>query len=594
MEEKGSVKIVDKIIDFMFSKDNRKWIILIMILGLILRVWIVPNIAPVVADEMVHGPHAIGVIGSGVLNMQNESPVWFYLTDIFYEIFGVNSFSMRALAIFFGVLLIPLIYMVSKKIFRENGERIGLIAGFLWAISSFVIRYSLGEMDIAMIFFVMMGIHFFMKDIEKKKLSLLVFVFMGIAVLVKPIALTFIPGFFIYFFVVMYREKDVDERKKILKENSKNIIYGILIFLVFMSPVLVYNYLLYSEKGITDVLFSRFFGISPEIYQGLQGADEGFMISKLINYSPGFLKSTFLFLDPLISIIGLIGLLFILFSKNKIAKLFIGFWIIPFIFLLGSSPLQTHFVMFMIPLSMGCGYLINKFVSFDNRKMIGILLVVFFVVSMYLLMPYLFSKSAMFKARSFISKNVGEDDIIVLDARIYRGRIVFLANDKHYIELSYFPDALNTLSEYPATKNVRLYFIECLNDDCGWGTIGSQPDFNQSMEEMGDYIKSNSQKIDTYLSGGNEGNAKNGEPYFDIYVSDIGVNSQMYSVIDSTHQWFYYPVGWKGDRYDSYQLDYFYKKVMHKLAYLVLWLAILIAILSPILLLIEVFKKRKF
>ena len=138
----------------------RKWLILIIILGTILRFVIVPNIAPI-ADEMAHGTHAIGIIGSGAISHQNQSPVWFYLTDLMYKIFGVNSFSARFLSIFLGILLIPLIYLVAKMFFSKKAA---LIASFFWAISAYVIRYSLMEMDLTMVFFVMLASYYFFKE----------------------------------------------------------------------------------------------------------------------------------------------------------------------------------------------------------------------------------------------------------------------------------------------------------------------------------------------------------------------------------------------------------------------------------------------
>ena len=85
-------KIIDKSIDFIFSEDSRKYLLLILILGVILRFIAALNVAPI-ADEMVHGPHAIGIIGSNAINHQNQAPIWFYLTDLSYKIFGKGILS---------------------------------------------------------------------------------------------------------------------------------------------------------------------------------------------------------------------------------------------------------------------------------------------------------------------------------------------------------------------------------------------------------------------------------------------------------------------------------------------------------------------
>ena len=63
-------------------------------------------------------------------------------------------------------------------------------------------------------------------------------------------------------------------------------------------------------------------------------------------------------------------------------------------------------------------------------------------------------------------------------------------------------------------------------------------------------------------------------------------------MIKQTHQWFYYPVGWEGERYDSYALDTFNKKFLHYAAYLILLISVLIAILSTILMYKELKSKK--
>lgn len=595
MGENKKENLLSRTINFFFSSDSRKYLILIVVLGLILRLIAVNNISPSVADEMVHGPHAIGIIGSGAISMQNQCPVWFYLTDIIYKIFGVNAFSGRFLSFFFGLLTIPLVYLITKKMFNE---KIALIASFLLAISHFHIRYALMEMDEAMIFFILLAFYYFIKGIEtKKEFNLPFFIFMAVAVLIKPITLMFIPAFVIYFFYVLFKRKDNEKRKEFFSKNKKSIIIGVILFSLFMSPILVYNYLLYKEKGITDIQFARFFRVSPEMYQGLAGINEPFRFSTILQKGSQFLWNSFSTLNPIITLLGIFGIFLLLFSKNRLAKFFLSSFIIPFIFLLGTSLLQTHFVIFMIPLCMSASFFIVKISKSSLRKKIksrntiAILLILIFLVNIWFLWPYLTSRSAIFKTRSFAIENIGENDIVIADARTYRGRIAFMFHDKHYLESSYFGQIIQTMQNMSGQDiSIGVYFIECVIDDCGWGTIGNQPDFNSSTEWIVDYFKNNSEKILTIDSGGldtYEGNA----PYFNIYRTTITSKPQIYQLVDSTHQWFYYPVMWKGDRYDRYQLDRAYKSMLHSSAYFILWIAIIIAIISPILLFWELFKK---
>ena len=586
-------KIFDKTLNFIFSKDPRKWLVLIMILGFILRFLATSNVTPAVADEMVHGVHAIGYSDAGILNAQNQCPLWFYLTDLAYKVFGVNSFGARFLSFFFGLLTIPLLYLITKKLFNT---KVALISAFLLAISSFHIRWALIEMDEAMIFFILFAFFYFINGIEKKqRFTLPVFIFLAIAMLIKPITVVFIPAFAFYFFYMLFHEKDVKKRNELFRKNKKPLILGSIIFLVSMAPVLVYNYLLYREKGLSDIIFARFFNVAPEIYSGLQdGPGTGFLLSKFISSFPG-LSLYFFKVDFLISIFGILGLFLIFRSKKRFTKFFFLSFIFPYIFLLGTQPLTTHLSPFIIPLCMSAGFFIvtitNKIKYIEQKKIITLILILALIINLFIMAPYLFSKSAVFKARSFTIDNIGENDIVIADARIYRGRIAFMFHDKHYVESSLFSQMYEQTQQIQGGSTIptKVYFVECIFDDCGWGTIRNQPEFNASVEQMVDFFKNNSQKILTIPAGGDDQEENTSKNYFNIYQTTLNLKPQIYTLIDSTHEWFFYPVMWEGERYDSYELDTFGKNFLHNFGYLVLWIYIIISLLTPFVLIKELF-----
>src|SRR3989338_9025283 len=132
---------LDKIIDFIFSKSNIKYLILLVLIGFILRAFISTSIAPN-ADEMLHAPHAINFINSGKLQIMDQDPVWFFLTDLSYKIFGINMFAARFLAVLFGSLSIIVLYLIIKLIYNKN---LALISSIILTFSSFHILMSLAE-----------------------------------------------------------------------------------------------------------------------------------------------------------------------------------------------------------------------------------------------------------------------------------------------------------------------------------------------------------------------------------------------------------------------------------------------------------------
>ena len=95
---------IDKILDFVFSKNNVKYLIILFVIAFILRIIAANNLAPN-ADEMVHGTHALGIIESKKLQIMDQDAVWFYLTDLFYRIFGENLIGLRFMSILLDLCL---------------------------------------------------------------------------------------------------------------------------------------------------------------------------------------------------------------------------------------------------------------------------------------------------------------------------------------------------------------------------------------------------------------------------------------------------------------------------------------------------------
>ncbi len=583
MPEEGSS--ADKIIDasIAFMKKNRAVTLLlaVVLIGIGLRYLAVTHVAPL-ADEMIHGTHAIGIIKAGVINLQNQGPLWSYLTDLAYLAFGVNGLSARFLSFFFGTLTILMVYLLGKQLFTP---RIALIAAVLLAFSAFHIRYALMEMDEAMIFFVLFAYYCFIKELrEKKQISLLAFASMGIAILIKPIAIPFLPGFVFAYFLAMPRGEHVP----VLKKNGKRIAYSGLILFLFALPILAFNYILYRQKGITDVLFARFFGTGKEIYSSLQGYDQSFSLSYFFsNGVPSFLKDLFLPHDPVIFIFGIIGIA--LFFANRAyagGRSLALFHAVTFIFLLGTSLLPTHFVSFMPLLCLGAATFIvavaERVKSPGNaKKVTAALIILIIVVNMAILLPTLASTSAFFQMRSYAQNTIGENEVIVTDARIYRGRVAWMFNDKAYLEASHFDQMMQLNQNLSGLqKPTRVYYVECVyQDDCGWGTIKDQPQLNASMEYLTEVFRNASQGVTTIYGGGGYGEESD-EVYFRVYHVTINLNPRVIPAVYETHDWFYYPVRWeKPDWYDKYTPTGISQVLLHLSGKLMLWIAVCGALL---------------
>lgn len=578
---KGVDQSIERVVNYLFKHKRVSILIAILLIGIVLRFLAVTHVAPL-ADEMIHGTHAIGIIKAGVINIQNQGIVWSYLTDLAYTIFGVNGFSARFLSFFFGTLTILLVYLLGKLLFNE---KIALIAATLLAFSAFHIRYALMEMDEAMIFFVLFAYYCFIKELKThQKISILAFVSMGIAILIKPIAIPFLPGFLLAFYFTHTRKEQI----QVLKKNTKNIGICILILFLFALPVLAFNYILYSQKGITDVLFARFFGSGKEIYSSLQGYDQSFSVSYFLNNGiPSFLKDLFIPHDPLIFILGIVGItLFFVKKEYAAGRSLVMFHAVTLIFLLGTSLLPTHFVSFMPVLCLGAAALIvtvtDRITKPDTGKKALVLIIIAIILfNFYLLLPTLTSTSAFLQMRSYAHNTMQEQDVIVADARIYRGRIAWMFNDRAYIEASHFDRLLELNRNLSGIqKPTNVYYVECVyKDDCGWGTIHSQPDLNASMEYLASIFQNASQQEVVMYGGGGYDEEQN-EPYFRVYKVTLNLNARVLSTVYDTHDWFYYPVRWaKSDWYDKYIPQGMFQVILHLCGKLMLWISVLGALI---------------
>ena len=579
-------KFIDKLIDFAFSKDARKYLIGIFLIGIVLRFIVITNISAL-GDEMVHGPHAIGFLNSGLISTIAHSPLWFYLTDIAMRFLGVTIFSTRFLSFFYGSLSILLVFLISSHIFNK---RVGLISAFLLSISYFTIRYSLIEMDVSALFFILMAMYLFIISAENKKFPFFSALSLGTAALIKTLSLFFVPAFLIAFFLF--------DEKKDYKKSIKNIIlFGILIALLF-SPILIHNYLWYKDKGMVDIYFAQYFNIGKarEAYAGQLGYASGFLEE---NFFKGILtmSKTIFTLDPLIVSMAIFGIIlsFSMKDKRKYWIFLISFQLFGFFFLVLSNWLPTHYVTLMPVLSIFAAFFIDKFsLSFkgNEKNALFIILLAIFLIQVYFLLPHLTSKCAICKMRNYAISSMDKSSLVIVDARIYRGRIAWLFNDFHYLESSFFPQFLQLNQNISGQDMpVKTYFIECVRDDCGWGTITSGP-LNDTSEQMVMAFSQQSSLEKTILGGGGY-DEETGKPYFRIYSTTLAFKPQILQLVDSTHDWFYYPLHYKPKEkiFDNYSITGLLDNLIYLFAWSILIISIILAFIFPIILIYNLFKK---
>ena len=103
-----------------------------------------------------------------------------YISAPFVSIFGLSKFSIRFSSALFGLLSIPLLYLVLKEFLQKEkglkniGCEISLFASFLFAISPWHINLSRTSSVVTpVVFFILLGIFLYFRSVNKGKALLL-------------------------------------------------------------------------------------------------------------------------------------------------------------------------------------------------------------------------------------------------------------------------------------------------------------------------------------------------------------------------------------------------------------------------------------
>ena len=104
-----------------------------------------------------------------LLKVDVHPPLYYYIVNVFFHIFGDSSFVARFVSVLFGVGGLLALYYLAKELF--NKKTIGIIAVLLLTINHFHIYYSQEARMYTMLFFTsIMSFIFLIKFIKKKEI----------------------------------------------------------------------------------------------------------------------------------------------------------------------------------------------------------------------------------------------------------------------------------------------------------------------------------------------------------------------------------------------------------------------------------------
>jgi uncharacterized membrane protein len=104
-----------------------------------------------------------------VANGDFSPPLYHFLLHFWMMIFGTSEAAARLLSVLFGVLAIPIIYLVGRQLFNKDA---GLIAALILALSSFNIFYSQElRMYSLMVLLALLSMYFFLCFLQRSTLA---------------------------------------------------------------------------------------------------------------------------------------------------------------------------------------------------------------------------------------------------------------------------------------------------------------------------------------------------------------------------------------------------------------------------------------
>ncbi len=95
-------------------------------------------------------------------------PLYYVLLHYWITVFGTSESAVRLLSALFGVLAIPMIYVLGRQLFNEEA---GLVAALILALSSFNIQYSQEtRMYSLMALLALLSMYFFLRFLQQSNL----------------------------------------------------------------------------------------------------------------------------------------------------------------------------------------------------------------------------------------------------------------------------------------------------------------------------------------------------------------------------------------------------------------------------------------
>src|SRR3989344_619393 len=205
------------------------------------------------------------------LSFHDFPPLGMLIMNFFFQLFGDSLLVARLPAIIAGVLSVYLLYLIVKKLFKD--ENLALFSALFFAINGALVWvFRISILEPILLFFILLNIYFFLQFLENKRKWRLFGITLGLVALTKYTGVFLVPVYFSYLIlgsISGFRESKGFPKSIILKDWR---IYAALgLALLMFSPVIAYNFYLYQATGHFDLQLAYLFGQETPEWTGLSG-----------------------------------------------------------------------------------------------------------------------------------------------------------------------------------------------------------------------------------------------------------------------------------------------------------------------------------
>src|SRR3989344_263202 len=297
-------------------RNGTYWLIAILIAAAALRLFGLGRGDPM-NDEVTYAFRAIGLVDSfndpsvqstpwewfdpeiprwAKISFHDHPPLVIWIQHLFFKLFGERLWAFRLPSAILGIASVGLMFAIGRRLFSERAGLIG--AAFLAATVNHVYVSRAGLQEPYVIFFMLLAVLLLLRGLARPRWVIASGAALGFGLLAKYTAIAAVPVLLGAILLL-----------KPAEFRTRHFWLGVLAALVIVSPVIIYNVLLWRTAGHFDLQLSHILGKTPAVWAGSPGKAVGSLADRARIFLPRLIASnSWVFLGlAALSIFGLIA-----------------------------------------------------------------------------------------------------------------------------------------------------------------------------------------------------------------------------------------------------------------------------------------------